>query len=84
MVTAAEFIVWGVRTDGASGEGEVGANIESAFNNVRYRVRRVGLERIDTSWELQDDGEDFDIVGITQNPTFHGTQYIDIHCLRRV
>lgn len=71
------------RHQGNFGEKTIGA-LQSEVVEVQFTVRRPGLERIDSSWSVESEGVQYDIVGITEPPQVFGRyMYLNLNCVAR-
>ena len=68
---------------GKTGEQTIGS-VQSEVAEVQLTVRQVGLKRIDSTWYVEMDGVEYDIVGITEPPQVLGrNMYWTLHCVAR-
>ena len=68
---------------GNFGERNIGA-LKSEVVEIQLTVRQVGLKRIDSTWYVEMDGVEYDIVGITEPPQVFGRDmYWNLNCVAR-
>ena len=81
--TPIEHTAWARKTPISDTEAVLSGNIKSAIEGVRYRIRSVGFDNIDGSWTLIENGQEYNILGVTFDVTSYRESFIFVHCTRR-
>ena len=78
-----EHVAWARKTPISDTEAVLFGDIKTAIESIRYRIRSVGFENIDNSWTLIENGQEYNILGVTFDVTSYRESFIFVHCTRR-